>query len=409
MSRVDPMAVGEVIRALGTPEGRADPYPLYHRLRAWGPAVTGPDGILFVTGYRACIAMLRDPRMRKRPELLMAAAGYPDWMDRPSLRMMFTSILAVNPPQHTRLRRLVSAVFTPRRMAELRPAVEGTVADLCERTAGETDFVTTFAFPLPVSIIGELLGVPAADRPMFQTQVRDWTTVLEALSPLDVDRADAAATAIRDYFTDLAAARRAKPADDLISALAAAPTGPDDQEGDWLTGEELTTMAAFVFAAGFETTSSLLTNSLLALLAHPDQADRLRTEPGLAKPAVEELLRYDSPVQLLSSRSAPTDLRLAEVDVAADQPMITLLGAANRDPQVFTDPDRLILDRAEQPPASFGGGIHHCVGAALARLEAQVALPALLTRFPRLAVAGTPVPRDGLALHGFTSLPVSAR
>ena len=397
-------APGELLAALATPEGRADPYPVYDRLRALGRAVAAPDGTLVVTGYRDCSALLRDHRLGKAPERILTASGYPDWQHRPSLRLLFTSILMLNPPAHTRLRRLVSATFTARRVHGLRPAVARIVAEACEQIAGESDFVAGFAFPLPVTVIGELLAIPAADRPMFQGLVRDWSVVLaglEVLDPLAVDRADTAASAIGGYLADLAAHRRVHPADDLISALAGAG-------GDKLTPDELVTMAALLLAAGFETTTGLLANGLVALLAHPGQAGRLRTEARLAASAVDELLRYDSPVQL-AGRSAPAGVDVAGLTTSAGQPVIALLGAANRDPQVFTQPDRLILDRAEQPPLSFGGGIHYCLGAPLARLEAQIAFPALLSRFPRLALTGKPINRDGLVLHGPASLPVSAR
>jgi cytochrome P450 len=395
--------VGEVLTALAAPEGRADPYPLYERLRAIGPAATAPDGTLVITGYRECSIVLRDFRLHKAPERLLIAAGYPQWQDRPALRLMFSSILMVNPPAHTRLRRLVSACFTARRVAGLRPAVEQMVADACEQIAGYSDFVTGFAFPLPVAVIGELLGIPAADRPMFADLARDWTTALEGLSPAGVDRADAAATVIADYLADLADRKREDPGDDLISALAAA------EGADKLTPDELVTVAALLLTAGAETSTGLLSNGLAALLAHPDQADRLRAEPFLAIPAVEELLRYDSPVQMLSGRSAPGDLTIAGLDLSDGQQVLAMVGAANRDAAVFSDPDRLILDRAQQAPLSFGGGIHYCLGAPLARLEAQVAFPALLARFPRLALAGTPVSRGWLSMRGHTSLPIDAR
>src|SRR5215469_9208441 len=386
-----PGTVGDVLTALATPEGRADPYPLYERLRAIGPAVTAPDGTLVVTGYRECSMLLRDHRLHKAPERRLAASGYPRWQDRPALRLMFGSIMMLNPPAHTRLRRLVSACFTARRVAGLRPAVERIVADTCEQIAGDSDFVTGFAFPLPVAVIGELLGIPAADRPMFADLARDWSTVLEVLSPQAVDRADAAASIIADYLAGLAVQRRDDPADDLISAMTAAGGG------DRLTADELVTMAA------------LLSNGLVALLAHPDQAGRLRAEPALAIPAVEELLRYDSPVQVLSGRCAPDDLTIAGFDLTDGQRVLVMVGAANRDAAVFSDPDRLILDRAQQAPLSFGGGIHYCLGAPLARLEAQIAFPALLTRFPRLALDGEPVGREAAALRGHTSLPITAR
>ena len=390
-----------MLTALAMPEGRADPYPLYERLRAIGPAVTAPDGTLVVTGYRECSMLLRDHRLHKTPERRLAASGYPQWQDRPALRLMFGSIMMLNPPVHTRLRRLVSACLTAR-VAGLRPAVERIVADTCEQIAGDSDFVTGFAFPLPVTVIGELLGIPAADRPMFAELVRDWSTVLEVLTPQAVDRADAAASTVADYLADLATQRRDHPADDLISAMAAGG-------GDKLTADELVTMAALLLKAGTETTTGLLSNGLVALLSHPDQAARLRAEPFLAIPAVEELLRYDSPVQMLSGRCAPDDLTIAGFDLSDGQRVFAMVGAANRDAAVFSDPDRLTLDRAQQAPLSFGGGIHYCLGAPLARLEAQIAFPALLTRFPRLALAGEPVSREGTALRGHTSLPITAR
>jgi cytochrome P450 len=399
-----PQVVGEVLAALRGPEGRADPYPLYERLRALGPAAAGPDGTLIVSGYRECSMLLRDPRLDKAPHQFLTAAGYPDWQERPAMAMMFTSLVMLNPPAHTRLRRLVCSSFTARRVEGLRPAVERIVADACDQVAGDTDFVATFAFPLPVTVIGELLGIPAADRPMFGSLTRDWMALADVLTPQVVDRADAAATVIGGYLAELAAERREDPGDDLISAMAAAV-----EDGAALTADELVTMAALLLAAGFETTTGLLSNGLLALLAHPGQAGRLRAEPALAVPAVEELLRYDSPVQILFGRSAAGDLAIAGLTLRADQQVMTLIGAANRDPAMFSRPDRLILDRAQQPPLSFGGGIHYCLGAPLARLEAQIAFPALLARFPKLALAGDPVSRDGITLHGHTSLPVSAR
>ncbi|HLN77163.1 MAG TPA: cytochrome P450 [Nocardioidaceae bacterium] len=394
--------VAEVMAALASGAGQAHPYPHYARLRALGPTVTAPDGALLVVGHRACSALLRDHRLTKSPGLALAAAGYPDWVDRPSLRMMFGSILMLNPPAHTRLRSIVSGAFTARRVAALRPAVQRIVDDLCDQLAGDTDFVATMAFPLPVTVIGELLGIPTADRPQFQTLVRDWAMVLELLSPLAVDTADVAATQIADYLEHLAEERRMHPRDDLVSALVG------NEGDDRLSGDELVTMLALLLAAGFETTTGLLTNGLLALLAHPAQASWLRAHPEAAAVAVEELLRYDSPVQMLFGRRATGQLDLPELSVTAGQRVITLLGAANRDPAVFDEPDALRLDRAGPAHVSFGGGIHYCLGAPLARLEASVAFPTLLRRFQRMELAGDPVHRQGLALHGHTALPLHA-
>jgi cytochrome P450 len=386
---------------LVTEAGRSDPYPYYERLRELGPYVTMPDGSLLVSGYAELTAVLREHRIVKAPDGRLVAEGHPDWRDRPSLRLMYTSLLLLNPPAHTRLRRLVSAVFTPRRVERLRPAVERIVAGLLDAMSGDADFVGAFAFPLPVGVIGELLGVPACDWPMFQTLARDWVTILEDLSPAAVDKADPSAAQIAGYLAGLAQERAKNPADDLISAMVAA------QEGDKLSGEELVTMAALLLAAGFETTTGLLSNGLAALLAHQEQAARLRLEPGLAEPAVEELLRYDSPTQMLFSRSAAEAMTVGGVPLKAGQRVTSLLGAGNRDPAAFANPDDLILDRQDKPSLSFGGGIHYCLGAPLARLEAQIAFPALLSRFPSLELAGRPIPRSGIAFHGHASMPVT--
>lgn len=398
-----PTPVTALMAELATPAGQNNPYPVYARLRELGDVVSGPDNALIVTGYRECSALLREPRLRKNPGRLLAASGFPDWEQRPALRLMFTSLLMINPPEHTRLRGLVSRVFTARRVAELRPAVEAIADRMCEQLDGATDFIDAIAFPFPVAVIGELLGVPAEDRPMFRDLVTQWSMVLEILNPPAVERADEAATAIVAYFHELVARRRAEPEDDLISALVSASQG----EQHSLDDDELVKMAALILAAGFETTTGLLANGLLALLEHPAEADRLRTQPELARPAIEELLRYDTPVQLIYGRSAVDEIDVGELRLAAGQRVITVLAAGNRDPKVFASPDELMLDRDEGAPLSFGAGIHHCLGAALARLEGQVMLPKVLQRFPGLHLAGEPQRRPGITIHSYTKLPVS--
>jgi cytochrome P450 len=284
----------------------------------------------------------------------------------------------------------------------MRDAITRIADELCEALCGTVEFVDAVAFPFPVTVIGELLGIPAADRAMFQPLVREWTSVLEILNPLAVDSADAAASEIQRYLRELVRARRARPGEDLISALV---TDEDDEHQ--LTEEELVTMAALILAAGFETTTGLLGNGFLTLLSAPHQAERLRREPALAKPAAEELLRYDTPVQILYGRTATEDIVVGDLPVRAGQRLINLLGAANRDPRQFSEPDELRLDRDEGPVLSFGGGIHHCLGAALARLEAQVMLPRLVERYPNACLAGEPIRRSGLMIRGYTSVPIA--
>ena len=394
--------IAHLMAELATPSGQADPYPIYARMHGLGEAAAAPDGTIVVTGYHACSAVIRDNRLRKSPGAVLTAAGYPDWEQRPSLRMLFGSMLMLNPPAHTRLRRLVSRSFTAQRVASMRDSITRLADQLCEPLNGTVEFVDAVAFPFPVTVIGELLGIPAADRAMFQPLVKEWTSVLEILNPLAVDAADAAATQIQTYLAELVRARRARPADDLISALVA-----DEDDQHLLTEGELVTMTALILAAGFETTTGLLANGLNTLLVTPREADRLRREPALAKPAAEELLRFDTPVQILYGRTATHDMRVGELEVHAGQRLINLLGAANRDPRQFTEPDCLRLDRDEGPVLSFGGGIHHCLGAALARLEAQVMLPMLVRRFPNARPAGDPVRRGGLMIRGYSSLPIA--
>lgn len=394
--------VDSLLQLLVTPEGREDPYPTYDELRSIAPVAKAADGALVLTRYADCDALLRHPRCgRSDPDLMFAAIGLPQWRDHIGIRQFSTSMLSINPPDHTRIRRVVSGVFTPRRVAALQPAIAGLTESLLSEMSGTLNFIDAFAFPLPVAVIGELLGVPAADRPPFQTLVRDWTLLLDVYDADVLARGDAAAGEIRRYLADLAAQRRRRPQADLMSALVQA-----ESDGERLTEDELLTTAALLFTAGFETTTHLLGNALVALLEHPEQLDLLRRNSGLAADAVEELLRFDSPVQI-TGRTVLTDTEVIGLPMAAGQRVVAYLGAGNRDPARFPDPDRLDLSRPQNAPLSFGGGVHYCLGAALARLEAAVALPALLGRFPRISLAGPRERRDSLTLRGYLTLPVS--
>ncbi len=394
---VDSAEALSLLNELTTLTGRDDPYPRYSRLREIGAVLRADDGALVVTRHADCAAVVRDARLGHLPKHMLEFIGLGDWAEHPALRLLFTSILTLNPPDHTRLRRLVSTSFTARRVHLLRPAVERLVDDLLDELPEEGDFISSFAFPLPVNVIGELLGVPAADRAQFQTLIRHWTQVLDVITPEVLAVADPAATVVHDYLAELVEERRRQPQDDLISALVAA-----EAEGDRLTVDELLTMSALLFAAGFETTTNLLANGLAALLRHPAQIPALLARP---EAAAEELIRYDSPVQLLS-RVVWEPVTIGGVELEAGERVVAYLGAGNRDPRQFAEPERLDLARAGNAPLSFGGGIHYCLGAPLARLEAQIAFPALLRRFPGLELAGEPQRRDSLTIRGFTALPV---
>jgi cytochrome P450 len=389
-------AAEALLRSLDQP----DPYPAYARLRRLAPVYVPPEGPVLLTSYRAVWALLHSPLAGKNSDTRFRQLGLPNWREHAGLRMMYDSILQLDEPDHTRLRRLVSKVFTGGRSEALRSTVRAAVATLIdrmrERSSETIDLMAAFAFPLPVTVIGELVGVPPDDRPQFADRVRDLALSLEpGIGPAEIARCDAAAEQLDEYFHRLVAERRRAPTSDLASALAA-------QDG--FVGDELIVMLVLLFAAGFETTTHLLGNSVVALANNPDQVARLRGEPALTTNAVEELLRYDSPVQL-NSRVLAAGIEVDGNGIPPHRPVFALLGAANRDPDRYSDPDRLDLGRRDIRSMSFGGGAHFCLGAALARIEVAEALPALHAAF-EVEPAGDAEPRPGLALRGLARLPV---
>ena len=379
-----------IIEALLAPAGRADPFPIYAQARTLGPVAAAADGSFLVSGYAAVNQVLRDPGF--------GMPGSPG--DEVSMTL---SILRANPPDHGRMRSQISTVFTPRRIAALRPAIEQAVDDLLGQLAqeeGPVDFMGRFAVPLPVTVICELLGVPPADRARFRPLAADLTELLELPSGSSRPHAaDAAARELSDYFAALIASRRAVPADDLISALAT---------GHGLSDQELLANLILLLVAGFETTASLLGNSLAILLDRPDLRTAVRTGQIPVSDFAEEVLRYDSPVQVIIRRARTSGLAIQGVPVPDSSTVILLIGAANRDPARYPDPDRFDPSRTGVKPLSFGAGPHICIGNSLARLEAATAIPRLLTRFPALAAAPgqAPVRRDRLVLRGHEVLPI---
>jgi cytochrome P450 len=390
-----------------TPEGRRDPYPRYERIRELAAVHRSGLGFWVLSRYEDCQQLLRDPRFGKG-DRRDREAGLPEEAVAALARMRTRapSLLFLDPPDHTRLRGLVAKAFTPRTVERLRPHIGRLLDELLEAVdggVGETvDVMAAVAVPLPVTVIGEMLGVPPADRVAFQPWVRALTALLELT--VDAEAVVAAAEAsdrMTEYFTGLLADRRRHPGEDLLSELLRV-----EDQGDTLSEAELVATAILLFGAGFETTANLIGNGLLALLRHPDQLARLRADPGLLRPAVEEILRWDSPVQV-DGRMA-----LAAADVHGEPVeegtfVVTMLGAANRDPARFDAPDRFDVARDEGPPLSFGSGIHYCLGQALARVEGQVVFGRLLERYAAAELAGDDVAyRPSLTLRGLVDLPV---
>lgn len=373
----------------------ADPYPGLAALRAGGPLVWHePTGMFLAARHEVANAVLRHRGLGRI------------WQDRPGLPAFNLihrdAMLETEPPRHTRLRRLVSGALARGHAERLRPRVEALAGALAGRLRGEVDLVTAYAEPLPVAVIAELLGVPEADRPLL----RPWSAAIVAMYEYGRDQrvrdaAEEAAGEFTDYLRALAARRRRQPGDDVVSSLVAAR----DADGSALTEDELVVTCILLLNAGHEASVNVIANGMLALLRHPDQLRLLRSRPDLVPGAVEELIRYDPPLHLFE-RTATADAEIAGVPVRAGQKVAALLGAANRDPAAFADPDALDVTRTDNPHLGFGAGIHFCVGAPLARMELQVSLGTLLRRFPRMELAGDAVRRPRFVIRGLSELPV---
>jgi cytochrome P450 len=392
------------------PAFKADPYPTYARLRSSAPVYRAalPDGrgVWLITRYEDVLAVLKDQRFVKdwrgalTPEQLAQVPPIPEVMKPLSQNMLDT-----DPPDHERLRALVSKAFTPRLIERLRPRVQAISDGLLDavQDRGEMDLIDDYAFPLPITVIAELLGVPAEDRNNF----REWSDAAvsgnasqEYMEEILIPHMQAFTDYLRALFKD----KRANPADDLVSALVRA-----EEAGDRLSEDELLGMVFLLLVAGHETTVNLIGNGVLALLQHPDQLRKLKEDPSLIKPAIEELLRYDGPVETSTERFAREDVEIGGQVIPRGEMVLVVLAAADHDPERFSDPDDLDITRTDNRHLAFGKGIHHCLGAPLARMEGQIAISTLLRRMPNLRLKGPPESlswRPGMILRGLRGLPV---
>ncbi len=399
---------------LASPAFKADPYPFYACLRegfpVWRTTLGDRRTAWLVTRYEDVVEVLKDDTFAKDRLNAMKREqqAKTPWMPG-FLRPLQRNMLDLDDPDHARLRSLVSRAFTPRLIERLRPRVEvlcEELLDAIERKGdrrGGAELVADYALPLPATVIAELLGVPAEDHHRFHR----WSNRLVSVSSgTDMLRAVPAALSFVRYLRKMVEWRRTAPEDDLLSALVQAK-----EADDRLSEDELLAMGFLLLVAGHETTVNLIASGTLALIEHPEQAERLRRDPSLIKPAVEELLRYTSPVEMATERYAREDVEIAGTAIPRGELVLAVLGSANRDERHFEKPDALNLSRDPNRHLAFGrGGVHHCLGAPLARMEGQIAISAFLRRFPEASLAGTPDSlrwRRGLFLRGLQRLPLT--
>ena len=393
------------------PTFTANPYPTYAQLRSAAPVhrVTLPDGrgVWLVTRYDDVASVLKDERFvkdwRNAPPSEQPAQVSP--IPGEMTKLQVGNFLFMDPPDHGRLRALVSKAFTPRLIEEMRERVQAVADALLDvvQDKGEMDLIEDYAYPLPITVIAELLGVPAEDRYKF----REWS-----ITAVSGNRTREYAEkvliphmrAFSDYLQAMFAKKRKNHEDDLISALVRA-----EEAGDRLSEDELLGTLFLLLVAGYETTVNLIGNGTLALLQHPDQLQKLRDDPSLIKAAIEELLRYDGPFEISTERFAREDVAIGETVIPKGEMVMAVIAAADHEPERFPDPDALDITRTDNKHLAFGKGIHHCLGAPLARMEGQIAIGTLLRRMPNLRLKGTPKSltwRPGLIFRGLQGLPV---
>jgi cytochrome P450 len=391
-----------------SPDFIRNPYPHYVRMRAADPVHLTQHGMYVASRHADITVVLRDKRFGKDyPDRMRRRYG-PKAMEEPVFRNFALTMLQQDPPDHTRLRGLVVKAFTARRVEDMRPRIQAIVDENLDRIIpqGKMDLIEDFAFRLPVTVICDMLGIPVEHREMFYTGARGSGRILEPvpMTPEEVQQANAGQAMTKMYFDHLFELRRKEPGDDLTTQLLQA-----EEEGSKLSNEELYANIILLFGAGHETTVNLIGNGLLALYRNPDQLALLQARPELIGNAIEEFLRYDSSVQM-TGRVALEDVELGGRRIPKGESVLCLLGSANHDAAVYPDqPERLDITRANVKPLSFGGGIHFCLGAQLARIEAEIAINTLLRRIPNLRLddAENPEWRPSFVLRGLQRLPAS--
>jgi cytochrome P450 len=397
-----------------TPEGKADPYPGYATVREATAVHHSAFGLRVITRYDDCQAVLRDNRYGRGENTLdpsVFGLTQEEFADRFPLRNELNeSMLGLDPPDHTRLRGLVAKAFTPRTVEALRPQIQQLTDDLLASLEGEVDVIPAIALKLPITVIGQMLGVPADDHAALLPHIK---IVVRSLATFEANLEEFtaiyhASNVIADYFRTLAAEKRSHPGDDMFTELVHA-----EDEGDKLTEAELIATVILLFVAGYETTTNLIGNGLRAFLLNPDQLDSLRRDRSLLKGAIEEILRFDSPVQMTGRKVLEPGVELDGQPIEQGTEVITILGAANRDPRTYEAPDAFDIGRPGPTALSFSAGIHYCLGAALARAEGQIVFDSLLNRYATIEPAWPddepPKYRDSLVLRGLEGLPVLLR
>lgn len=390
--------------SLDSPRFKANPYPVYARLRSEAPVYRTKvafwlPALWVITRYEDVVSVLKDPRFSKD-----YTQAYP-WVPR-SIRAMFRNLLTLDPPDHTRLRSLVQEAFTPRMIEELRQRIQSVCNDLVDRagSSGAMELIETYALPLPLTVIADLLGVPVEDHPRFGPWAKKVAAASGSAALGGFLLALPALANLSRYLRGLVTQRRAAPQDDLITALVRA-----EESGDKLTEDEIVSMISLLLLAGYETTVHLIATGALTLMQHPEQRARMQENPALVASAVDEILRYASPVEFSTPRVTREDVTIGSVTIPRGEVVAVSLGSANHDPSHFPDPETFDVAREPNKHVAFGTGSHFCLGASLARLEGEIALTTLFRRFPGISLAVPPESlrwRRSLALRGLVELPV---